>query len=861
MGHPHAGAAGRAHAPVGLVTQRAPAGPASLVGRRDEVAGVRGLLSASRLVTLTGVGGVGKTRLARQVAEEVRRAFPDGVWFVDLAGARPAAPVAEPDARAVAGLVAAVVGVPDLADGPTPVALAALAAHVGNRRTLLVLDGCEAVPHACAELVGTLLRACPWQRILATGRQPLDVGGEVTFPVPPLPVPAPAATGAAEVAEVDAVALFAERARAVRPGFAVDDATADAVAAICGHVDGLPLAVELAATRLADLSPAQVLDALTDPSTGRVALLDAGRADDGDGRDGGGDGSDGRDGSGRAPLRHRTLRACVDWSHELCTEAERTLWARLSVFEGDFEMAAVEAVCGERPEADGDLLDLVTSLVTKSVLVRRDDGRVVRYRMPAVVREYGRDRLDASGEAATFRRRHRDRYERLARESRGDWPGPRQGECLARLARDAADLRAAVEQCLAEADGAARALAVLTAVPAPFWQLRGLQREARSRLEAALARETAASPLRARSLVLAGRLAFGLGDHPAAERSAREGRELARRLGAVPELAGATHLLGLAALAAGDLGDAVALGRRALDVLAEAAAPDPELRLTLLDGAALTAALAGDRERAAWCRDEVLAVTGRPGDLYHRSRALVACALAAWRRHDTEDAAGQAAESLRLARRLGTGEPTASWDVPTVRVGLEILAWAAGRRQRHRRAAALLAAAEALDAEAHEALAALRHLAADHDRCAHRARDALGEDAYAAAGRRGRGLRPDDAVGLALGPDHEAGEAARTGEAGEAGAPGEPGEAAETAGAGAARDRGTPAAGLELPLTPREQQVAGLVASGHSNREIAAALVISQRTAEAHVGNILTKLGLTTRAQIAVWATRRHLVR
>jgi len=380
--------------------------------------------------------------------------------------------------------------------------------------------------------------------------------------------------------------------------------------------------------------------------------------------------------------------------------------------------------------------------------------------------------------------------------------------------------------------GAALALGLLTAVPVGFWQLRGLLPACRHRLAAALELATAPTPLRARALAVAGQVAFGLGDTAAAERCGGAARVLALRVGAVAELARATHVLGLAALAGGDLGEAVTLQRRALELLDLTPGPDPELRLTLLAATATAAALTGDRERATAAHDAARRVTGDPGDPYHRARTLAACALAAWRRNDPDDAARRAAESLRLARRPGAGDAPAAWDLPVLRLDLEVLAWAAARRQRHRRAATLLAAAENLGAGAHEAHAALRHVVADHDRCVRRARHALGDDAYAGARRRGHGLGADEAAELALGPDQEHREPAD----------------------------GSPAvAEAPTPLTRREQQVAELVAGGRSNREIAAALVISQRTAEAHVGNILTKLGFATRAQIAAWAAGRHL--
>jgi predicted ATPase/DNA-binding CsgD family transcriptional regulator len=790
--------------------------PSSFVGRREDVADVRRLLSASRLVTLTGAGGVGKSRLARQSAAGVRRAFPDGVWVVDVAEAHAAAPAPEsretPDPQRAARVVAAVLGVPDGTGRPP---LDELAAHLRQRRLLLVLDNCEPALSACAVLAGALLRACPRQRILATSRQPLDVGGEVTLPVPPL------ATSGDEP-----VALFAARAAAARPGFALDGATAGVVADVCRCLDGLPLAIELAAEQLRTLEPRQLLARLTDPAAGRLPL--ASEAGPG------------------APPRHRSLRACVDWSYDLCTGPERTLWARLSVFAGGFGMDAVEAVCADDVLPEDDLLDLVATLVDKSVLVRHDHGPVVRYRMLEVLREYGRDRLREAGEERRLRGRHLAWYQRLAGEAGAQWCGPRQPESHAQLADEVENLRAAVESALAEPavpgsgalTGPERALAVVTAVPLAFWQVRGLLPECRSRLEPALARATAPTPLRARALVLAAHLAFDLGDAEAARRLRGQGEELALRLGAVDALAYAAHVGGLLEPARGP-GAARRFQEtqeRALEILSGAAGPEPALRVHLLNAAGLAAAVAGDRARAASCRDDVDALTGA-GELCHRARSRMACALAAWSHVDLEAATREASESLRLVLRQGT--VAGSWDRSVLRAGLEVLAWIAARRRRFRRAATLLGAAGALGAGAPESVTGLRHLTGYHDRCGRLARDALGDAGYETAHRRGRGLGHEAAIALAL-EEREPGTAAPP--------------AGETAG-------GSPPTPPPTPLTPREQQVAELVAAGQSNREIAATLVVSQRTAEGHVENILTKLDLSSRAQIAVWATRRRRAR
>src|SRR5215831_2521767 len=319
---------------VARVTGNLPAELTSFVGRRGELAEVRRLLASSRLVTLTGVGGVGKTRLALRAAAELRRAFRDGVWLVRLDQLREEALVAE----AVAGAL----GLQDRA-GYAPAA--ALAEYLAGRQLLLVLDNCEHLVDAVAELADLLLRTAAGLRVLATSREALTIDGESVLAVPPLPVPPPGRRlTAAELTRFPAVGLFAERAAQVVPGFAVTEANAAAVAGICARLDGLPLAIELAAARLPVLSAEQIDERLGD----RLGLLTAG---------------------GRArPARQQTLRASIEWSWELCTRAERLLWARCSVFAGGFELDAAEGICAGRLLAAGDVLELLAALAGKSIL-------------------------------------------------------------------------------------------------------------------------------------------------------------------------------------------------------------------------------------------------------------------------------------------------------------------------------------------------------------------------------------------------------------------------------------------------------------------------------------------------------------
>ena len=344
---------------AGISVGTLPLALTSFVGRRNEVTETKNLLSISRLVTLTGIGGVGKTRLAVRVAADVRRGLGDGVRWVELGELQ--------DGSLVVGMVAAALGLRDRSARRLD---DVVAEFLIPRHLLLVLDNCEQVVDAAAALVGMLLRTCPELRILTTSREPLTLGGEAVLRVPPLTVPDPDREPSLRgLPRYDAVTLFAQRAAAAVPGFELTEDNRVTVARICRQLDGLPLPIELAAARLRAMSPEQILERLTD----RYTLLTLG--------------------SRGAPTRQQTLRLSIDWSHDLCTPREQQLWARLSVFAGSFELDAAEEICGEGVAA-GDLLDAVTSLVDKSILSREDAGPVVRFRMLETLRDYGRERSE-----------------------------------------------------------------------------------------------------------------------------------------------------------------------------------------------------------------------------------------------------------------------------------------------------------------------------------------------------------------------------------------------------------------------------------------------------------------------------------
>jgi predicted ATPase len=332
------------------------------VGRREELGRVRAALAAARLVTLTGPGGIGKTRLAVQAATEVRRSFRHGAWMAELAGLRDPGLLATEVARAFG-----------LRDQSASWAVATLADSLAGRQALLVLDNCEHLLDACAVLADALLRACPYVRIIVTSRQVLGVPGEVTFPVLPMSVPAEGQLPVSEsLLEYEAVRLFAERGAAVLPGFAVEAGNREVIAELCRRLEGIPLAIELAAVRLRAMSPEQILARMAD----RFGLLSAGDP---------------------ATPRHGTLQAALRWSYDLLTPAEQALWRRSSVFTGSFDLDAAESVCAGDGIAAEAVVDLVDGLVAKSVLLRRPGGRTARYAELDTIREYGQQRLAEAG--------------------------------------------------------------------------------------------------------------------------------------------------------------------------------------------------------------------------------------------------------------------------------------------------------------------------------------------------------------------------------------------------------------------------------------------------------------------------------
>ncbi|WP_442943404.1 ATP-binding protein [Nocardia sp. NBC_00565] len=749
----------------------------SFVDRRVQVAEVKALLAGSRLVTLTGIGGVGKSRLALRVARTVKRDFTDGVWLVELGDLR--------DTTLLADVVAVALGLRNRGAGPT---LEVLVGYLSARDLLLVLDNCEHMIEATTQLAESLLRACPQVRILATSREALIGGGESVFTVPPLGTSDPTSKLAPRAARDDAVTLFVERATTAVPGFEVTDHNVDNVTRICARLDGLPLAIELAAARLRTMSPEQILSRLDD----RFALLTRG--------------------SRSAPKRQQTLQWCIGWSYDLCTTVEQRLWNQLSVFASGFELDAAEQVCGTGLNEAG-LLDALSALVDKSILIREDTDGTVRFRMLETLQEFGRQKAEDDDEYPELARRHRDWCQRMALQAEKESIGPHQLQWIARLERELPNLRKALDFRLSEADESALRI---TAALYLFWTLRGRLSEGGRWLERALTHTTSSqSANRAKALCVAGEMAAMQGDLSAttdyvAQLQALAGQTADPRVRAFLAQAEGTEAV---TTADGDLA-------RAGNNLAEAAGVfeacgDVIFQLDALVLLAWAYALGGDAAQALVCIKKAVAITESSGETLLRSYAMWAMGFAEWRVGQPDRAMQSLKEGIRLSSRVADPLVTAACS--------ETLAWLADEQNDARRAAVLMGAADSLGNIAGSSAFMFRKLLTYREECARNCYKALGKRVFDAARQEGASMSLDATVGFALGDESVAPRAGR------------------------------PAGNL----TKRERQVADLVALGLTNNGIAARLVISPRTAEGHVEHILAKLGFTSRAQIAAWAATK----
>jgi predicted ATPase/class 3 adenylate cyclase/DNA-binding CsgD family transcriptional regulator len=901
-------------APENVGTHNLPTLLTSFVGRAIQMAEVRGLVADNRLVTLTGAGGAGKTRLAVQIAAGVAAEFRDGAWYVDLA------PVTHPEVVAVT--VARALGLPDQAGRST---IDTLLGFVGDRQFLIVLDNCEHVLDASASLVTGLLGACPALRLLATSREPIAVSGEVTFPVPSLTL------------ADEAIELFTDRARRVRPDFGVTDDNAAIVAEICARLDGMPLAIELAAARVRALSLNEILDSLHD----RFKLLTGGAR--------------------TAVRRQQTLRASVDWSHALLTEPERILFRRLAVFLGGFDLKAAQVVTGDPDVERYQVLDELTLLVDKSLVMAEIATGRTRYRLLETVRQYALEKLGESGESDAVRTRHRDHYVSMANTI--DPPaGPGREQRVEQAEVEIDNLRSAFVWSLENSD-VATGLRLATSLQ-PLWLTRGRMQEGLDWLDAALnapnadeagmpaarvgaladrcflraslglfdCHDTAADALRqARELddpALVSRALVACGavtsfDADAARAYFDEGAVVARKGGdsrrlrqimawqATLAVLNGDHI-GVDAVAAeglaladaagdrftsrqllwavscvqeyrGDLAGAIARSRQ---VIADATAVrDRLLRVIALLNESFALSLQGEINAAQVAADAIVndafGFSGIYEDMGSDVNALVRLAAGDAAGAFATTKAGQsgagsqrpsmgvyisfsamaaaAAGDLATARRWADDavSVTKGWYVPSAlmaraRIAIaenkfdlaegdlhdalviaakiqaylfvpdifECLGYVAGNADRCADAARLFGAADAL--RQRMGSVRLKVFDDDHEARCLAARDALGQEAFGAAYADGEALSTEAAIGYA-----------RRGRG----------------------ERKRPSSGWES-LTPAELDVVRLVCEGLPNKDIAERLFVSPRTVQAHLSHAYSKLGLTSRVQLAQEASR-----
>jgi len=596
----------------GLRAGNLPAETTRLVGRRRELARIRELCGEARLVTVTGVAGVGKTRLALRAAAELGGAFADGAWLVELSPLTDAAALPYAIAEAL-----------PLADQSTRPVLDVVADYLADRELLLVLDTCEHLADPCAMTVAALLAAAPKLRVLATSRRRLRLAAERVYPVEPLPVPC---TGAA-AGDDDVVALLADRAARVTSGLDVTGRDRDDAVRLCRRLDGLPLAVELAAARLRDLPLPALIERLDD----RFAVL----------------GDVESEASDADPPWHQALSTAIGWSHELCTADQRLAWARLSVFAGGFDIEAAREVCADE-RLPGDTIDALVGALADASILGRDDGG--RYRMLDTIRAYGAVWLRRLGEDDRQRRRHRDHFLALARRGEAVWMGADLYAWNDRMKAELENLRAALDFSLSHPEGH---VALELAGSLWFcWYGYGLIREGRYYLDRALAADTAASPARALALWIGGLIALAQGDPEVAVAREEEYARLSERYDDAEGVEAAQPLILAAGLIQGDQDSALALGKRLLDN------DDPDRRPTIAYFfssilVAVSSTLTGRYDEAVAVIARISDACERHGNHWMRSHLDIFRAQAELGRGRPEAATAYARDALGVKHRLG----------------------------------------------------------------------------------------------------------------------------------------------------------------------------------------------------------------
>jgi predicted ATPase/DNA-binding CsgD family transcriptional regulator len=756
-----------------------PAELTSFIGRRHQIQEIKSVLTAARLVTLVGPGGVGKTRLALRTATDLRRGIPDGAWLVEFAGLR--------DAELVTKAVMTSIG---LRDESSRWPVSRLIEYVASKRMLLVLDNCEHLLDACAVLADAVLREAPSLRILATSRQPLGVAGETVVQVGPLSVPDPDGRMAPDrIAQSEAVDLLIERATEAGAAFEVTPDNRAAVVELTRRLDGIPLAIELASVRLRTLGLDQLVERLND----RFQLLVGG--------------------SRTAPVRHQTLEATIAWSHDLLGQDDRAVLRRLSVFPGSFSLEAAETVGQAGTAAPAGVIDVLTSLVERSFVVREGTSGRARYRLHETMREFALVRLREADEEAAARGAHLSFFSGLCRSTEFDIAGADAASTLAALDEldlEADNLRAALRHCLADPDGVDLGLTMAAGL-GQYWRNRAVT-EGAYWIDALLARPGGDDVIRSRALSTKISLAVVQGDHAAGLEGVAEATAITRRL--KDDALVVRILANQAALEviAGDLSaarvtaaDATALAARLGDDMSFIAAAQSEAFIAFLDG---------DFVRM---RDVGLAAAARSrqhNELFMLSTHLTSAGVGALMLGEHAVAEAALIEALHASLVID--------DRPGLVLRMQVLASSAAMAGQAQRAAGLLGASEMLRLRIGAQISPFTSPLVE--KAQEQARAVLGEDRYNKAFEGGAHLDREGAVGLALGRK-------------------------------VVRDTGATVDKTRDPLGKREREVAELIAEGLSNKEIATRLFLSERTVETHVYNILNKLGFNSRVNIASWVS------
>lgn len=804
----------------------------AFIGRGYEVAEIKRLLSSNRLVTLTGAGGSGKTRLAIKVAHELLGNYRDGVWFVELSS------LSEP--TLALQTIASVLDVHERSNEPL---MQSLIETLSRRQILLVIDNCEHIISTCAEITEVLLAGCAELSVLATSREPLNLPGEMVWAVPPLSLPEPQpwrdiSSGSQAIHAYEgseAIQLFIARAQAVHADFTLTTSNGAFVAEICRRLDGMPLAIELAAARARSLSVQQIAQRLDD----RFRLLTGGAR--------------------TAPPRQQTLAATLDWSYNLLSSKEQTVLQRFSVFAGGATLEAAESVCAGGDVESAEVLDALSHLVDKSLITATSlQGGETRYRLLETIRQYALEKLGESREVDESRTRHLNYFLQWAENAHPQLDKKGQLEWLERYEADHDNLRSALEWCAVDVERAEAGLR-LAAACGRFWRLHGYISEGRTRLTAALSHAGAEkrSAARAWALFRTGVLAYLQGDYSACRAYLEESLAISQELGESGKLIAANSLdvLGEAYTEAGDYDRALPFFEKAMVIyrelkdrwgigemlmqfgwaalrvgdydeaqarLEEVLTSGQETGYTehvafALGGLGELAVRQKQYERAVHFLDESLTLHQQRGDKWTIGTSLGSLGWVALRQRDYQRMKNYLSQSLAIRTEVG--------DKGGIAWCLEKLAEAKFEKEQLEDAARIFGHAESVRAPIGSAIDPADQ--PDYNRLISDLRSALGPDAFAALWTEGKTMRLEEVIELALSePESESAHAEKEKFGG---------------------------------LTAREREVATLIAQGKSNREIAEAMTVGVKTIETYVTRILNKLNFDSRVQIATWAVEKGL--